>query len=266
MGLARLYRKAFRRPIPTYWWRYEYPHKLNFGDEITPILFERIFNRPAVWTEPSKAEIAGVGSIIELLQQASAGNRLKIWGSGFIKPPEENQSESNMDFFAVRGKFTHDRTDKKARCLGDPALLLPLVYPSSKKKYKIGLVPHYVDSKLPVVKKISKLPGTRIIDVLSSPQEVIKQITSCELVFSSSLHGLIVSDAYKVPNYWTPLSNQLTGGDYKFKDYYSIYDMLPPKLNLSTFKPSQLENLIARYKTKNNLQLIQQQLIKSFPY
>jgi len=66
-------------------------------------------------------------------------------------------------------------------------------------------------------------PGVRIIDVAWTPQEVAREIAACDAVISSSLHGLIFSDALGVPNAHIRLSDRLTGGMYKFHDYYSAY-------------------------------------------
>jgi pyruvyltransferase len=46
----------------------------------------------------------------------------------------------------------------------------------------------------------------------------------CEKIISSSLHGLIISDAYGIPNARVNVSNKLFGGDFKFIDYYKSVD------------------------------------------
>ena len=40
------------------------------------------------------------------------------------------------------------------------------------------------------------------IDPLGLHMEVLKKIISCKYIISNSLHGLIISDAYNVPNVW----------------------------------------------------------------
>ena len=51
--------------------------------------------------------------------------------------------------------------------------------------------------------------------------DVIDQICSCERILSSSLHGLIVSDAYQIPSCWIELTGKISGGYFKYYDYAS---------------------------------------------
>jgi pyruvyltransferase len=265
MNLSRLYRKTARRPLKTYWWRYDFPQKLNFGDEITPLIIERLFGLKPVWADPSDCEIAGAGSIIEILQAASVNNKLKVWGSGFIKPGPDNDSP-NLEFFAVRGKLSLARISQPDAALGDPALLLPLIMkPDHTKKYRLGVVPHYVDHSNPQVEKLASLKGVKIINALDAPDKVIQDVVSCELIFSSSLHGLIVADAFKVPNCWTPFSDLLTGGDYKFRDYYSVYGEEPGPFDTTKFKLQDIDKIIASYVPKD-IESLQKKLQEVFPY
>ena len=53
---------------------------------------------------------------------------------------------------AVRGPLTKAKLDSEGiacpEVFGDLALLMPEIYdPSFKKKYKVGILPHYVDKK-----------------------------------------------------------------------------------------------------------------------
>ena len=52
--------------------------------------------------------------------------------------------------------------------------------------------------------------------------DIIDKICSCEFIVSSSLHGLIVSDSYNVPNLWASFpKDNINGGLFKYKDYFS---------------------------------------------
>lgn len=144
---------------------------------------------------------------------------------------------------------------------GDPALLLPLVYqpqgwrshvssfkfkeddrvgaPDIKvielrnqeletKRYRLGIIPHVVDLHHPVIEEIREKHSDDILVIDLAHYErwtdVIDQICSCERILSSSLHGLIVSDAYQVPSCWIELSGKISGGYFKFVDYASSVD------------------------------------------
>ena len=62
--------------------------------------------------------------------------------------------------------------------------------------------------------------GVKIINITSGVYEFIDQLKECELILSSSLHGLIAADAYGIPNYRVNLSTLIHGGDFKYKDHY----------------------------------------------
>lgn len=270
MRYKRLLNK-YKAPLKVFWWRNRFPSQLNFGDEITPIIIESIWGRDCLWTDISECELAGAGSIIEMLDDRVQENRIKVWGSGFIKDGPK-LTNKHLDFYAIRGplslgriKNTHDVA------LGDPGLLANLVFPPSpSKNQKIGIVPHYVDVDSVALKKILKKNNYRIINVFDSPAEVAEQITACEIIFSSSLHGLIFADSYGIPNYWLSLSDKLTGGDYKFRDYYMstkrpVARIVPEVLEKEK-SPKEIDSLIQNYQPIKNLSSMQRKLIKSFPF
>lgn len=59
-------------------------------------------------------------------------------------------------------------------------------------------------------------PAFMLIDPRDAPEVVCHQIASCARILSSSLHGLIMADAYGVPNRWIAPGKQ---GWMKYHDY-----------------------------------------------
>lgn len=215
-------------PIKTFWWRWKYPHRLNFGDELTPPLVERLTGRRVVWASPEQCELVGAGSVIQMILRRQGANQPRIWGSGFIRAAAESEPPARLDTLAVRGRSTLGRVESLSTgpvALGDPGLLAPLLLDGVvKKRYSLGVIPHYHDVTSSVVERMRNLgAGVRVIDVAWTPQEVAREIASCDAVISSSLHGLIFSDALGVPNAHIRLGDKLKGGLYKFHDYYSAF-------------------------------------------
>jgi len=164
---------------------------------------------------PFESNYLVVGSIL------SQGNsRSKIWGSGFI---DESQPFRGGQVFAVRGKYSALKLQKmgfpECNIYGDPALLLPLIYnPLKAKQEGVGIVAHIIDAE----KLIHEYGSThKVIDLRSSNIEgIIDEITSCEFILSTSLHGIIVAHAYGIPAIWVT-NRKLYGDGIKFKDYFS---------------------------------------------
>lgn len=274
--LPKLYNKYFIKPLELYWWRYNYPNRLNFGDELTPLIIESLFDKRCIWSPPEECNLAGAGSIIEVLLGQKKNNRPVLWGSGFIKEHGVTISPEDFEIKALRGKLSLERTagiDKKVVALGDPGLLADCLLKSiPKKKYRLGIVPHYVDIESPLVKELAKQKNVKIISPLSPPIEVIRDIAASEYVISSSLHGLIVSDSVGTPNAHLKLSDDLTGGLYKFQDYYSVFTgpsrhvLLQPS-DVSGKDAETIAQEVKRlYKKPMDLEKLKQGLIESFPY
>lgn len=221
-----------------------------------------------MWASPSDCELAGAGSIIEILQQCKSNNSISIWGSGFISAGDDNKV-SGFKFYAVRGKKTLARvSNNNDTAIGDPGLLMSKAYPiDHQPTYKVGIIPHYVDAGSELVSSLSKIKNYHIINVLDDPVKVAEEINKCSLILSSSLHGLVVSDSYRIPNFRLKISNNLTGGDYKFEDYYSAIEMSCFTAdNKLIFDSSYIEKLIRDYKSPKNLEIIQKKLYQSFPF
>lgn len=199
----------------------------NFGDDINFPLLYALTKKPIVYYYHVGLRridnLLCIGSIIEFCDNNSI-----IWGSGAMFG-DRDLTYKPQKVCAVRGHYTKRYLEEQGiNCpdvYGDPALLMPYFYnPIVKKKYKVGIIPHYVDYNLPHVERFREThPDTLFVCLqgYSSWKDVVCQIKSCERIISSSLHGLIISDAYGIPNIRVKFSDAISGGDFKYKDYYS---------------------------------------------
>lgn len=212
--------------IRLWWWRWQHPYDLNFGDELSAPLLERLTGRRVVWTPLERADVVAAGSVLHLVIARRRASFPIVWGSGFIEP-QAHESIDDVAPRAVRGTGTAAYFSDAVRAtlqLGDPGLLAgALVDGAVRKKHTLGVIPHYTDAAHPWVGEIAKQSGVRIIDVAWTPEEVAREIAACDAIVSSSLHGLIFADALGVPNARLVLHGRLAGGDFKFDDYYSVF-------------------------------------------
>jgi hypothetical protein len=170
-------------------------------------------------TKIGKGVILSTGSIMRLSNENTI-----IWGSG-IRDRYQDIKPAKL-VRAVRGPLTRKRLiEIKCECppiYGDPGLLLPLVYnrKNPEKKYKLGLTPHMTHyEKIYDMYKNDK--NVCVIDLRTSNIEgVIDEIVSCDKIASSSLHGIIVSNAYNIPVKWIKFDDNIQGDDTKFYDHF----------------------------------------------
>lgn len=148
-----------------------------------------------------------------------------VWGAGFISNDDRPVGPPKK-ILAVRGPKGRDIFIKHGipcpKVYGDPAILLSVLKPMPKvKKYTYGLIPHYVDKDCHWVKAQLAKYGyqVKLIDIEDKIEKVIEEVCSCNVIYSSSLHGLICADTYKIPNTRIVLSDNIFGGDFKFHDY-----------------------------------------------
>jgi pyruvyltransferase len=62
--------------------------------------------------------------------------------------------------------------------------------------------------------------GVKVINILGGLEYVVDEVKTCSRIASSSLHGLIIGDAYGTPSTWIEFSENVAGGGFKFRDYF----------------------------------------------
>jgi pyruvyltransferase len=174
---------------------------------------------------------------------------------------------------ALRGHLTRNRwiNLRNEVALGDPGLLMDWVYPqirtTTKKRYKVGLLPHYIDfQNMGLREFLRKNKDATGINICARVPDVLAAIAECEFILSSSLHGLVFADSLQIPNAWMTLSSGIVGGSFKFRDYYSVFNILDP-LPCQFNQEMSVDDLwqYVRNYHRPNLESIQQGLFTSFP-
>jgi len=208
-----------RNRVRVYWWN----RLINFGDLITPELV-KAGGRVPEWSPGESAQLVGAGSVLQWLPSSFRG---VVFGSGLIAP-EGAHNLPKAEIIAVRGRLTAAAINCRSDVLlGDPGLLVRRLSPRRVERDRIlGLVPHYLDRRAPAVRCLAErfCDEALWIDVQRPAAGVVRAIDRCELVISSSLHGLVVADALGIPSIWARFSGELVGGTFKFDDYYSALD------------------------------------------
>ena len=203
----------------------------NIGDALNVWMINKISGFDPIYVEKNEYcnKYMCIGSILNW-----ADRNTIVWGAGIANA--NDPVDPRADIRAVRGPISRNRAIAcGAQCpevFGDPSILLPKMFnPEVKKKYELGIIPHYVDQFTVHNSWLSNCGDIKIINVFDSVEQFILQIKSCKKIISSSLHGLIISDAYGIPSKWFQATNKIGGDDTKFHDYflsvgYEIYKPL----------------------------------------
>jgi pyruvyltransferase len=226
-------------PIKLFWWRQE----PNFGDAISPIVTKFVAGRDVEWSSNSDCQLYGLGSLMKMVQggvQERKGPKPWVWGTGCMYAVQPKMIRPNVRFACVRGPITATLLGIDSACYGDPGLLVQEASGiSATNDGSVGLIPHLSRVDSPEIRAlVATEPTLKLIDVrLDDPIETMRQIAACKYVVSSSLHGLIVADAFGVPNTWlNPRGNHIAAA-LKFYDYAaSIGRVLPLPLQLAEIR------------------------------
>lgn len=187
----------------------------NFGDLLGPWIVARVASTLKLGRAiSSRQRLLAVGSIINLV--AREGD--VVWGAGIHGnhlpltdpiPP--------IDIRAVRGPSTaavlRGCGIDVPEVFGDPALLIPHLWSDAELGIHRGtggtvVVPNYYD--LPNAPRQSLNPRG---DMLTR----VRAIASAERVIASSLHAIVIAEAYGVPATLVASSSEKL---FKYEDYY----------------------------------------------
>lgn len=206
--------------LPLFWWKEG--DFVNFGDHLSEIMVERIVGQKVPFYNKRKGvqkkKLLGSGSIYYFANDGDV-----IWGSG-INGKRLSKSDyvfSQLDVRSVRGPLTKDFLWENFKIdapeiFGDPALIFPYLFPEFKKlpqpKREYLVVVHYLDAHF------FDKNDPHVVFATDPWDKVISEILNSKFVISSSLHGVILAEAYGIPARLLRLTEEEPL--FKFYDYY----------------------------------------------
>lgn len=237
---------------------------LNVGDSLNPAIYRFLNGSKDIKTTTKRKErgkFVGVGSIMSAVRSGDS-----VFGTGIMRPNIDYYPRAHKaEFLAVRGKKTRDLlikqgvpADKIPKVYGDPALLLPLIYDPQWDfgvgRFKVGYIPHYIEQEAFWEQHGELKDGELFIDTRTTNwKSFVRKIKSCDKIVSSSLHGLVIAEAYGIPAEWVSYgTGKIVGGDWKHLDYFTGTGRIVKEYGL-------LPTL-----TKSKLEKIQKGLIKAY--
>lgn len=225
----------------------------NWGDILNVYLIEnvtgmKVLHHPLGY----KPHLLGIGSVI-----ASANSKSVIWGSGLMYEKQTPKSIP-LSIHSVRGPKTKDRLESLGinvpEVYGDPCVILKKYFnpKNIEKKYKLGVIPHYVDKDNENLDVLLSHEDVKFIDIQQEIEPFLVELLECENIASSSLHGMIASDTYNIPNCRLIFGDGVVGGSFKFDDYHlgigvSEYNVI----DMNIADVSDIDGIISKCTLKN---------------
>lgn len=185
----------------------------NFGDSLSPKIVERIINKSLLQNKNYRQQMLALGSILHFAKDNDV-----IWGSGRNgKIADDKHKFTNLDVRAVRGpltrKFLLSKGIKCPEVYGDPALLMPLLFPELKVNptFEYIVIPNINE-----MNEFKKFPN--LVLPTQDCMSVVEKILKAKFVISGSLHGIIVAEAFGIPARLLRITEK--ENIFKYQDYY----------------------------------------------
>lgn len=142
-----------------------------------------------------------------------------VWGSGVNGKVRDDQHDAErLDVRAVRGpqtaRWLRNRGIECPDVFGDPGLLVASLLPelaAQEKSSTVAFVPNMHDHSA-----WSTVDGT-LVNPKAAVEDVVAAITGAEVVVASSLHGIVIAEAFGLPAVRVVSSSE---PDFKYRDYY----------------------------------------------
>lgn len=252
-------------PLTAWWWR----PKDNYGDILNPHVLSYVSGRDVVWASAMDADIVAIGSVMNVVNKRVSENQkpVYVWGTGMMES-EQMDIAHGAAITLVRGPLTATRLEMDDLPWGDPGLLADeaLDVSGTGKTHKYGVIPHWMQNSAPEVSELlSALPNAAHINMMTQDvKQTTQDIANCEVILSSSLHGLIVADSLGIPSIWIDTGRIGTHTRFKFFDYaLSVGRAMAAPFNIKTLLSSGIPEVNVDYFV--NLPAIKDTIKRAFP-
>lgn len=251
--------KSQKNIVNMEWWN----QQANVGDFLATIVYGWMLAQRGI--EPNTnikqtKHLLTIGSILSMGRFDAT-----VWGSGIhveksVTAIFRQSSYRKYDIRSVRGPVTQFILNaagyKCPSIFGDPAILMPLIYrpKDTKKKYDVSLIKH-LSTVEPVISDNIHFINVKTEDY----KEFIDEIVHSKKVISSSLHGIILAEAYGIPAIF--LNEGMDNEIIKFFDWYLSTGRSNIQIARSVDEAVQLEPM-----KLPNLSQMQKNIMKAFPY
>ena len=200
----------------------------NIGDLLSKVVVDYMLAKDGINnTSKDTKHLFAIGSIIDFGSQDAT-----IWGSGLLnnnaryKLAIDYKKGRKLDIRCVRGPYTKQiLLNVGYECpdvYGDPAIIMPLIYnPEVDKEYDVSVITHIdnngIADDLQDVNRINK------IEIQTDDYKYfVAEIKKSKKIISSSLHGIILAEAYGVPAVF--VARNVMNEIMKFYDWYESTD------------------------------------------
>lgn len=231
----------------------------NFGDALVPHLLGAMGFRclprsvpDALVSNPGRCLLV-IGSLLTSADLRRIDQPIDVWGCGWKGMEAFEGYEGDLTFHAVRGPLTAAGLCPDADvAIGDPALLLPLLFPRPRRPHGRTLLLQHLDRiesrtarrraetagcdevRSPLVRAAFSLdtalrvpPGMVARDLrrwgrlrrvgVHSLWATLDRIAGADFVLTGSLHGAILAQAYGVP--WAAYTDGCADSPSKWRDW-----------------------------------------------
>ncbi|MBE9178927.1 polysaccharide pyruvyl transferase family protein [Oculatella sp. LEGE 06141] len=199
----------------------------NLGDALSPVIVSALSGLPVMHHhfDARTERLTCVGSIGHQVKHGT----IHLWGTGararpLLKPPSQHWNrlvQTHYCVHALRGPLSAQLFQQQGLDIpdvyGDPVWFLPaIVPPAPEKKYELGIIVHLSElnggtDRSTVNERFLRyhIPDAlasqvRIITTITRPsfdalEEKLHEITACKRIASTSLHGLVLAETYRIP-------------------------------------------------------------------